>query len=87
MYLAHLDIDLHTHIEDILMVLHYEDLYEVILVGYRGSGPVISGVAEKAAERIGHLVYLDAFVLAVSRTGDRTHATVDHATGTDRCAA
>ena len=86
-HLAHPEIDLHTHIEDILMVLHYEDLHGVILVGYSGSGPVISGVAEKAAERIGHLVYLDAFVLAVSRTGDRTHATVDHATGTDRCAA
>lgn len=62
-HLAHPDIDLHTHIEDILMVLHYEDLHEVILVGYSGSGPVISGVAEKAAEQIGHLVYLDAFVL------------------------
>ena len=63
-HLAHPDIDLHTHIEDILMVLHYEDLHEVILVGYSGSGPVISGVAEKNPERISHLVYLDAFVLA-----------------------
>lgn len=62
-HLANPDIDLHTHIEDILMVLHYEDLHDVILVGYSGSGPVISGVAEKAAERLGHLVYLDAFVL------------------------
>lgn len=63
-HLAHPDIDLHTHIEDILMVLHYEALHNVILVGYSGSGPVISGVAEKASKRIGHLVYLDAFVLA-----------------------
>ena len=62
-HLAHPEIDLYTHIEDILMVLHYEDLHGVILVGYSGSGPVISGVAEKAAARIGHLVYLDAFVL------------------------
>ena len=62
-HLAHPDIDLHTHIKDVLMMLKYEDLQDVTLVGYSGSGPVISGVAEKAAERIGHLVYLDAFVL------------------------
>ncbi len=62
-HLAHPDIDLNTHIQDILMVLKYEDLRNVILVGYGISGVVISGVAEEAAERIGHLVYLDAYVL------------------------
>lgn len=63
---AHLstpEVDLHTYIQDIEMVLKYEDLSEVILLGYSISGPVISGVAEEAAERIRHLVYLDAYVL------------------------
>lgn len=32
-HLAHPDIDLNTHIEDILMVLKYESLDNVILVG------------------------------------------------------
>lgn len=62
-HLVHPDIDLHTYIQDILMVLKYEDLQNVILLGYSISGPVITGVAEKAIERIGHLVYLDAYVL------------------------
>lgn len=62
-HLAHPDIDLFTYIQDILMVLKYEDLHGVVLLGYSISGPVITGVAEEAVERIGHLVYLDAYVL------------------------
>ena len=61
-HLAHPDIDLDTHIQDILMVLEYEDLHDVILVGYSYSGMVITGVAEHAPERQAQLVYLDAFV-------------------------
>ena len=62
-HLAHADIDLYTYIQDILMVLKYEDLHDVVLLGYSISGPVVAGVAEKAAGRIGHLVFLDAYVL------------------------
>jgi pimeloyl-ACP methyl ester carboxylesterase len=61
-HLASPDIDLNTHIQDILMVLRYEDLHDVILVGQSYAGMVITGVAEKAPERLGHLVYLDAVV-------------------------
>lgn len=56
------EIDLNTHIQDVLMVLHYEDLKDVVLVGHSYGGMVISGVAEEAAERLSRLVYLDAFV-------------------------
>jgi len=62
-HLASPEVDLDTYIQDILMVLKYENLSDVILLGYSISGPVITGVAEKAVERIGHLVYLDAYVL------------------------
>ena len=55
-------IDLSTHIKDIVSMLDYEDLYNVILVGHSYAGMVISGVAEKVAHRISQLVYLDAFV-------------------------
>ena len=54
------DIDLDFHIRDILAVLHYEDLRDVILVGHSYGGMVITGVADRAADRIGHIVYLDA---------------------------
>jgi pimeloyl-ACP methyl ester carboxylesterase len=60
---AHLlspDVDLDTHIEDVVAVLHYEDLRDVILVGHSYGGMVITAVADRAPERVGHLVYLDA---------------------------
>lgn len=60
-HLAHAGIDLNTHISDILNVLHCEDLRDVILIGHSYGGMVATGVADRAAERIAHLVYLDAF--------------------------
>jgi len=61
-HLAGPEIDLETHILDIVNVLRYENLQGVILVGSSGGGMVITGVAERVPERIGHLVYLDGFV-------------------------
>ena len=43
-----------------MAVLHYEDLHDVILVGHSYGGMVITGVADRAAVRIGRLVFLDA---------------------------
>ena len=54
------DIDLDLHIRDVVAVLHYEDLDDVILVGHSYGGMVITGVADRAADRIGRVVYLDA---------------------------
>ena len=54
------DIDLDLHIRDILAVLHYEDLRDVILVGHSYGDMVITGVADRIPDRVGHLVYLDA---------------------------
>lgn len=61
-HLASPEIDLTTHIRDIMGVLEYEDLREVILVGHSYGGMVVTGVAGRMPERISHLVYLDAFV-------------------------
>jgi len=61
-HLARPDTDLDTHIQDIVMVMHYEDLRNVILVGHSYAGMVITGVAEEVPERLAHLVYFDAFV-------------------------
>jgi pimeloyl-ACP methyl ester carboxylesterase len=61
-HLARPEIDLETHIEDVLSMLRCEDLWNVVLVGHSAGGMVIAGVADRAAERIAHVVYLDAFV-------------------------
>ncbi len=53
-------IDLDLHIDDVVALLHYEDLRDVILVGHSYGGMVITGIADRASERIGRLVYLDA---------------------------
>jgi pimeloyl-ACP methyl ester carboxylesterase len=54
------DVDLDLHITDIVAVLETEDLRDVILVGHSYGGMVITGVADRAADRVGRLVYLDA---------------------------
>ena len=53
-------VDLDCHVNDIVALLHYEDLYDAILVGHSYGGMVITGAADRAADRVGHLVYLDA---------------------------
>ena len=61
-HLARPDIGLDIHVQDVANVMTYEDLGSAILVGHSSSGVVITGVADRVRERIGHLVYLDAFV-------------------------
>ncbi|HEX6475675.1 MAG TPA: alpha/beta hydrolase, partial [Acidimicrobiales bacterium] len=53
-------VDLDLHVRDIVEVLRYEDLRDVILVGHSYGGMVITGAADRAVDRIGRLVYLDA---------------------------
>ena len=59
-HLLSADVDLDLHITDVVGVLHYEDLSAVILVGHSYGGMVITGIADRAPDRIGRLVYLDA---------------------------
>lgn len=60
-HLAAPGIDLETHIADVLGVLEFEDLRNVMLIGHSYGGMVATGVADRARERIAKLVYLDAF--------------------------
>lgn len=55
-------IDLETHIADVLGLLEFESLRDVVLIGHSYGGMVATGVADRARERIAQLVYLDAFV-------------------------
>jgi pimeloyl-ACP methyl ester carboxylesterase len=63
-HLTHPMVDLETHIQDILSVIHAEDLSDFVLVGHSYGGMVVTGVADRLADRIRHLVSLDAFLPA-----------------------
>ena len=60
-HLARPEVDLSTHIEDVLAVLEFENLTDVTLLGHSYGGMVATGVADKARERIARVVYIDAF--------------------------
>ena len=57
-------VNLETHILDVVNLIRWEELSDVVLCGHSYGGAVISGVADRMADRIRALVYLDAFVLA-----------------------
>lgn len=61
-HLATPQVDLDTHINDIVNLLAYEDLERVVLVGWSYGGMVISGVLDRIPQRLTHVVYLDAEV-------------------------
>jgi pimeloyl-ACP methyl ester carboxylesterase len=69
-------VNLETHIEDVLNLLRWEELSDVVLCGHSYGGCVISGAADRVPERIGALVYLDAFVL---ENGQSLHDTLPEA--------
>jgi len=73
-------IDLDTHITDVVSLLFYEDLRDVILVGHSYGGMVITGVADRVPDRLRRLVYVDAFV---PNDGECANAIRGH-TGIDR---
>jgi pimeloyl-ACP methyl ester carboxylesterase len=55
-------VNLDTHIEDVVRVLEAENLSEVILVGHSYGGMVLSGVVDRAPDRVAAAVYCDACV-------------------------
>lgn len=61
-HLSSPDISLSTHINDVVNMILYEDLRDVILVGHSYGGMVITGVADRVPDRIKKMIYLDAFV-------------------------
>ncbi|HVV94123.1 MAG TPA: alpha/beta hydrolase [Hyphomicrobiales bacterium] len=55
-------INLSTHVQDVAGVIESENLRDFVLVGHSYGGMVITGVADRFADRIRQLVYLDAFL-------------------------
>jgi pimeloyl-ACP methyl ester carboxylesterase len=61
-HLLRAGIDLTTHITDVVNVMKWEGLSDVVLCGHSYGGMVISGVADQMAAAIRSIVFLDAFV-------------------------
>jgi pimeloyl-ACP methyl ester carboxylesterase len=59
-HLARPDVDLETHIADVVNVVEYEVLTDVILAGHSYSGIVVTGVADRIPDRLSHLVFVDS---------------------------
>lgn len=70
-------VDLTTHVHDVVNQVLYEDLRDVVLLGFSYGGCVITGAVDHLPSRLRSLVYLDAFVpgdgdSVVSMTGQPT---------------
>jgi pimeloyl-ACP methyl ester carboxylesterase len=53
---------LEIHTQDVVNLLRYEDLHQVVLACQSYGGMVVTGVADRMPERLTHLVYLNALV-------------------------
>lgn len=62
-------VTLSHHVDDVVGVIETQDLTNVVLVGHSYGGRVITKVWERIAERIGHLVFLDAHAPVAPSTG------------------
>ena len=61
-------VDLQTHVADVVNLLKWEELTDVVLCGHSYGGCVVKSVVAQVPERIRRLVYLDAFVPDAGRS-------------------
>ncbi|HEY0945411.1 MAG TPA: alpha/beta fold hydrolase [Opitutaceae bacterium] len=61
-HLASPEVDLSTHIQDVVNLIEWENLQNVVLIGHSYGGMVITGVADRVSRRLKHVIYLDAFL-------------------------
>lgn len=60
-HLASKDVGMQTAVQDVLNVIEYNDLDDFVLVGHSFAGKVAAAVADREAEKVRLLLYLDAF--------------------------
>jgi len=58
-HLARPDTDVETHVTDVVNVLDFNTLEDVVLVGHSYAGTVVTGAADRRPERLNAVVYLD----------------------------
>jgi pimeloyl-ACP methyl ester carboxylesterase len=56
------EVNLTTHVNDVVNVVRWEDLKDIVLVGHSSAGFVITHAAEQIGPSVASIVYLDAFV-------------------------
>jgi pimeloyl-ACP methyl ester carboxylesterase len=61
-HLLRADVNLDTHIGDVVQLLQMEELSEVVLLGHSYAGIVLSGVIDLVPDRVGAAIYCDAYV-------------------------
>ena len=61
-HLARANVNLTTHILDVVNEVRWKDLDQIVLCGHSYAGMVITGAAEQIQDRIASIVYVDAFV-------------------------
>src|ERR1700741_5485410 len=61
-HLLQAGIDLDMHITDVMNVIKWEGLTDIVLCGLSYGVFVITGVADRIPDKVASLVYLDAFV-------------------------
>ena len=58
-HLASPEVDLETHITEVVNLIEFEDLHGIVLIGHSYAGLVVTGAADRIPERISEFVYLD----------------------------
>ncbi|MFT4010920.1 MAG: alpha/beta fold hydrolase [Nocardioidaceae bacterium] len=57
-------VSLQTHIDDIVNLIEFEELEDVVLCAHSAGGQVVAGVEQVLGDRIAHLIYLEAVIPA-----------------------
>ncbi len=73
-HLLRADIDLQTHVTDVIQAIEAEELQQVVLVGHSYAGMLITAVADRMPQRLSRLVYLDAVVPNPGESRSGTHS-------------
>lgn len=73
-HLLNREVNLETHIQDIIELIGTEELRDVILVGHSYGGIVITGVAARVHERLKQLVYLDSVLVEDGDSWSSAHS-------------
>ena len=60
-HLASKDVGMETATQDVLNVIKFNDLHDLVLVGHSFAGKVAAAVADRVPEKVRVVLYLDAF--------------------------
>ena len=68
-HLAGPEVNLSLHMQDVRNTIFYEDLDDIVLLGFSYGGMVVTGLLDDIGDKVRHLVYLDALVPADGQSG------------------